>query len=309
MNPVVSVIMPVFNAEKYLKKAIESILSQTFTDFEFIIINDGSSDNSEKIIKSYPDKRIRYFKNKKNQNLARCLNFAIKKAKGRYIARMDADDISYKNRFKKQYQFLQQNSQINICGTFADIINEKGQIIKNFKKPTQDNEIKLSLFFGNQLIHSSVFVRKEIFEKYQYNPNLKKGQDYELWVRLAFAKNIYFANLDENLLKYRLYYTQKRIADLKYYDKVYKLNFEKFMNNYNISYQKNDFKVYLNFLKNQASIFQIFNLAHLSKKIISSKNFTEKYKNIDTVKFFSQKLGRYNFFLEKLLYLYLNQLR
>jgi len=102
-QPLISVIMPVFNGEKYLSLAIESILEQTFTDFEFIIINDGSTDDSEKIILSYQDRRIRYIKNKENLNIGRTLNKGIDLAKGKYIARMDCDDISLPNRFERHF--------------------------------------------------------------------------------------------------------------------------------------------------------------------------------------------------------------
>ena len=111
----VSVIMPVYNGEKFISQAIESILNQTFVDFEFIIINDGSNDKTEKIIAKYKDKRIKYFKFTKNKGLVYSLNFCLKKSKGEFIARMDADDISMPDRFTKQVKFLDKNESVVMC--------------------------------------------------------------------------------------------------------------------------------------------------------------------------------------------------
>jgi len=115
--PAVSVVMPVYNGEKYLRESIDSILNQTYTDYEFIIVNDGSNDKTEEIILSYNDNRIRYIKNEKNLQIVKSLNRGIELAKGRYIARMDADDISLPRRFEKQITFMENNLEIGVCGT------------------------------------------------------------------------------------------------------------------------------------------------------------------------------------------------
>ena len=116
MNPKVTVLMPVYNCEKYLRESIESILNQTFKDFEFLIINDGSSDKSAEIVESYNDNRINFVQNEKNIGLAASLNRGLDIAKGEYIARMDADDISLPERLEKQVRFMETNPQIGICG-------------------------------------------------------------------------------------------------------------------------------------------------------------------------------------------------
>ena len=118
--PVISVIMPVYNTkEKFLREAVESILNQTFTDFEFIIINDGSDSITEDIILSYKDLRIKYLKNEQNLGIVQSLNKAVKTAKGKYIARMDADDISMPHRLEKQYEFMENHPQCGVCGTYG----------------------------------------------------------------------------------------------------------------------------------------------------------------------------------------------
>lgn len=116
-KPAISVLMPVYNSEKYLNEAIESILNQTFVDFEFIIINDASNDNSENIIESYQDSRIKYFKNEKNLGVAKTLNKGLKLAQGKYIARMDSDDISLPERLYKQFKFMEVYNDIDVCGS------------------------------------------------------------------------------------------------------------------------------------------------------------------------------------------------
>ncbi len=137
-NPKVSVIMSVYNGDKYLREAIESILNQTFTDFEFIIVNDGSTDNSLEIIESYDDERIKTINNKKNIGLTKSLNKALKFAKGKYIARQDADDVSLPNRFEKQVEYLDSHPEVALVGTSVYLIDENGKIIGKriaFAKP------------------------------------------------------------------------------------------------------------------------------------------------------------------------------
>ena len=132
MNPKISVIMPVLNAELYLKTAIESVLSQTIPDFEFIIINDGSTDKTEEIIKSYQDPRIIYIKNDTNIGLSKSYNLGIRASKGEFIARMDADDISFKDRFESQLEFLEAHQEVGVVGGGVILIDESG---KEFASP------------------------------------------------------------------------------------------------------------------------------------------------------------------------------
>ena len=118
-SPTISIVMPVYNCENYLHEAIKSILEQTYTDFEFIIINDGSEDNSEDIILSYADPRIIYIKNDKNMKIVKTLNKGISLSRGKYIARMDADDICYRDRLEKQLSFMEKHKDIDLCGSYA----------------------------------------------------------------------------------------------------------------------------------------------------------------------------------------------
>ena len=199
-KPKVSVIMSVYNGEKYLREAIESILNQTFTDFEFIIVNDGSTDNSLEIIQSYNDERIRIINNEKNIGLTKSLNKALKQAKGEYIARQDADDISLPNRFEEQMGYFEEHQEVVLLGTTVYLIDENGKIVGKrivLAKPT----IK-DIFKENHFNHGSVMFKKEIVNQLGgYNELIRYSQDYELWLRIA--KSYEVRNLTQLLYKLR----------------------------------------------------------------------------------------------------------
>jgi len=200
-NPKISVLMPVYNTpEEYLREAIESILTQTYTNFEFIILNDGSINNVEDVVLSYSDARIKYIKNEHNIGLIKTLNRVLNEAKGEYVARMDADDIAIETRFEKQVNFLDQHKEIDILGTWLEVFPEK-EIIKN---PATDEKIKeFLLFIGSVIGHPTVMMRKLTLDKYhiKYNEEDIHAEDYGLWV--SIMDKVKFANLQEVLLKYR----------------------------------------------------------------------------------------------------------
>ncbi|MCS3158304.1 glycosyltransferase [Phocaeicola dorei] len=201
-SPIVTVLMPVYNAEKYLAEAINSILNQTFTNYELLIINDGSTDKSEEIILKYSDKRIRYIKNDKNIRLVATLNKGIELAKGKYIARMDADDISVPTRLEKQITLLENNEDIGVCGSFLYVFGEN---IRNYiaKKPLTDIGIKSALLVQNPLGHPNVTIRKSILIKHhiRYDERFYRMEDWGLWITLM--NKCKYANIPEILLQYR----------------------------------------------------------------------------------------------------------
>lgn len=201
--PKVSVLMPVYNGSKYLKEAIESILSQSFKDFEFLIINDGSTDNTENIIKSYKDQRIRYLKNPGNIGLVASLNKGIKLARGNYIARMDADDLSAETRLEKLTYFLDTHKNYGLVGSLFGLIN-KNRIIHAVggAKLLGDEDLKFGMLFGNVFCHGETMYRRELMLKHKlyYDDNFKYCEDYELWTRMA--KITKFQNLPELLYFY-----------------------------------------------------------------------------------------------------------
>ena len=211
-NPKISVIMSVYKGEKYLSEAIESILNQTITDFEFIIVNDGSTDNSLDIIQSYDDERIKILNNEKNIGLTKSLNKALKQANGEYIARQDADDISLPNRFEEQIKYLEKHLEVALLGTIAYLIDKKGKIVG--KRVVLAKPSLKDLFKDNQFIHGSVMFKKEVIEKLGgYNELIRYSQDYELWLRIA--KHYDVRNLTQLLYKLRSHDANIRLANLE----------------------------------------------------------------------------------------------
>ena len=202
-NPMISVVMPVYNGERYLREAIDSILNQTYADFEFIILNDGSTDKTEEIILSYNDPRIVYVKNDENLQIVKTLNKGIALAQGKYIARMDSDDISLPARFEKQVQFMENNQRVDICGTWIEVFDLRNE---KWEYPIGHEEIKSVLLFNSALAHPSVIMKKSIFKTNQYDEKYNKAQDYALWVNLL--RTYTFHNIPICLLRYRLHEKQ-----------------------------------------------------------------------------------------------------
>lgn len=201
--PKISVLMPVYNTEEeYLREAIESILSQDFEDFEFLIINDGSQNNAEKVILSYEDERIKYHKNEKNLGLIDTLNKGLELATGEYIARMDSDDVSLPERFKKQVAFLDENSDVDVLGTWFNCF-PRNRVIKSF---TNDKDIKECLLVNSNIIgHPTVMFRRTIMDRFgaKYDKKAIYAEDYALW--LSLLDKVKFANIPEILLNYRIH--------------------------------------------------------------------------------------------------------
>ena len=199
--PKISVIMPVYNGEKYLREAIDSILNQTFSDFEFIIINDDSKDSTEEIIKSYDDNRIVYLKNEQNLGVAGTLNRGLDIAKGEYIARMDADDISMPQRFEKQVAYLDKNQDVGVLGSNVIVFTETEENKTEF--PCNEKDVRIHLFINSQLAHPTVMTRRSLVEDgiYRYDSTWEGREDYELWTRIVQKSKI--CNLPEPLLRYR----------------------------------------------------------------------------------------------------------
>ncbi len=200
----VSVVMPVYNAENYVKKAIISVLEQTYTNLELILINDGSTDNSFNIMKEFhkKDKRIKLI-SRENKGLVYSLNEGIKSALGEYIVRMDADDVCILNRIEKQVNFMKNHKEVGVSGGWVQFF---GKNIKPdvWKLPLTSEELKVRLLFSVPLAHPSVIIRKKLLleNKLFYDEEYKHAEDYELWSRIVDHTNL--ANLPEVILNYRL---------------------------------------------------------------------------------------------------------
>lgn len=206
--PSVSVVMPAYNAAKYIAEAIDSILAQTYTDFEFIIINDGSVDDTEKIIQSYDDPRIVYLKNEVNSGICVTLNKGLDAARGRYIARMDADDISLPQRFEKQVMFMDNHSEIGVVGSDIEAFssNSGGSNVINFDIDPQI--CKANLIFSASLAHPAALIRASVINdnNIRYEDYYRGMEDHHLWWRISKYSGI--SNISEVLLRYRQHVSQ-----------------------------------------------------------------------------------------------------
>lgn len=202
----VSVLFPVFNTkEEYLRKAIESILSQTFSDFEFLILDDASTNNTEEVIKSYTDPRIKYFKNEKNLGISASRNKLIDLSEGEYLAVMDHDDISLNDRFQKQVDYLDKNPDVGVVSSYVGYIHRKGRIDKN---PIEHEDICMALFArSGSLIHPASMIRKSVLSdnNLKYENEFTPAEDYALWCRLITHTK--FHNIPEILFLYRKHKT------------------------------------------------------------------------------------------------------
>jgi len=201
-KPKISVVMSVYNGEKYLRGAIESILNQTFKDFEFIIINDGSIDRTSEILESYDDPRI-ILVYQEHLGLTKSLNKGITLAKGTYIARQDADDISLPERLEKQIEFLEKHKNVALLGTAANIIDERGFHFKTIEFPCDYSSIRKGMKKFNHFVHGSVmFKRQCFFEAGGYRELFPTAQDYDLWLR--FVEKYKAVNLSTHLYGRRI---------------------------------------------------------------------------------------------------------
>ncbi|MFV8325992.1 glycosyltransferase family 2 protein [Flavobacterium sp. ZS1P14] len=211
-TPKITVLMPVYNCELYVNAAIDSILNQSCTDFEFLILDDASTDETVSIIKSYKDSRIQLIEKPLNTGYTNSLNMGLQVAKGKYIARMDGDDISLPERFARQVAYLDANPEVVVCGTSYEILGENKQTVI----PESHNAIKLALLKSNCIAHPSVLIRKKILDEFSiiYDASKEPSEDYAMWVRLLSVGKLH--NLQEVLLKYRIHSTSvshKRVED------------------------------------------------------------------------------------------------
>jgi glycosyltransferase involved in cell wall biosynthesis len=205
-GPLISVIMPVYNTAPFLKEAIESILHQTEKDFELIIINDASTDNSLEVIHSISDPRIRMINNEKNLGLAVSLNKGIRSATGKYIARMDGDDIAIATRFEEQLKTIKTADKKTVVCSTCLLIDENGNKIGKWKDDSKyctPAEIRKQLSNNNCIVHPSIFVRKELLSEFFYDPEQQESEDYDLWLRMV-SDNIQFVKISQPLILHRI---------------------------------------------------------------------------------------------------------
>lgn len=202
-TPEISVLMCVYNSSLHVKEAMESILSQTFKNFEFIVVNDGSTDGSEAIILSYSDPRIKYIRNPENLGLIASLNKGIEASSGKYIARMDADDISLPERLQEQYAYMESHPLLGVCGSDYDQFDASTST--HYKALTRHEEILAYMLFNCSVVHPSLIIRTDLLKQQpvKFDISYKHAEDYELWSRLIFKAQ--FSSVSKTLFRYRVH--------------------------------------------------------------------------------------------------------
>ena len=202
--PRVSVILPVYNCEKFLLDAIESILNQTYSDFELLVIDDASTDGTRSILMGQSDHRIRVLRNERNRGIPFCRNLGVREAKGEYIFPMDADDVAVANRVEVQVQYLEENLNTYLVGSNVIIIDENGRELRQESFPQTNRDIMKTIFVHNPFVHSTVAIRATAFRECGlYDERFPMGEDYELFLRLASRYAV--ANLPQPLVKRRVH--------------------------------------------------------------------------------------------------------
>lgn len=274
--PFVTVVMPVYNAELYLRESIESVLCQTFSDFEFHIIDDGSIDSSVEIIKSYSDSRIYLWKNQTNKGVTQTLNEAYERINTKYIARMDADDIALSHRLQTQINFMEKNPEISIAGSWFSSTNFEIQ----YKPPTKHDDIAVGLLENSQIGHPTIIIRNETWKKNKlsYSDDFLYAEDYECWCS-SVIKGLKLANIPEFLLLYRSHEqqisTSKNLEQIKssytIRTKYFHSNFPNLNENDLFIYENlisGNFKIYANY-KSSSALIKCLIKANLSSKKLS----------------------------------------
>jgi glycosyltransferase involved in cell wall biosynthesis len=220
--PEISVLMSVYNGERFLRQAIESVLTQSFSDFEFIIVNDASTDSTLEILKEYQaaDQRIRLLSNTENLGLSKSLNRGLELATGEFIARMDADDVCRPERFATQLSWLKSKPEILVLGSNIQKIDENGTPLSIGSPPYSQAELRWNSFFGGNFVvcHPSVMMRHKVFDRFGGYAEIPTSQDLELWGRMMEMRPYPIANLESVLLDYRIHRSSisEERSDLQY---------------------------------------------------------------------------------------------
>lgn len=277
-NKKISVIMPSYNHEKYLKQAIDSVLKQTYENFELIILDDCSTDNSDKIIKSYKDKRIKKYFNETNNGAVNTLNQLIDLTSGEYIALLNSDDYWSEDKLEKQLNYLENNTNVGACFTWADFINESGKKIYDstttpislFQQKNRKRSEWLRCFFdnGNCLCHPSVMIRRKIYDELgKYKNIYRQLPDFEFWIRLIKEYEIHI--IEENLVHFRILNKKQKNSSFLTENNKNVMNYEMYMIKKEF-FDNCDDKLF----------FEAFNDVIINKECLKNNNMVEFEKSI-----------------------------
>ena len=253
-RPLVSVVMCVYNAEKYLQEAIESILRQTYRNLEFIIVNDGSTDSTRDIILGLNDPRIRYFENPENWGIVRTRNQTLKHAKGKYISVIDSDDISLPDRLTLQVDFLENNPEYGMCGSYFQTIDGSGKRLKDVIFPANDRDARTFLMIHNCFCHSTVTMRGDMARELQYQTMYDVAEDYELWYRVSRISKI--INIPHFTTYYRVHGSNISISKREHMFLIVDSINRRILDDLQMPYTEEELRVHSNSLHYDEKFFQ-----------------------------------------------------
>jgi len=293
--PAISVLMPVYNAERFLAEAIDSILNQTFTDFEFLIIDDGSSDNSIKIVESYNDPRIRFYQNQHNLGISATLNKGISLSSAEWIARMDSDDISYPKRLQKQYDFILEHPDGALYSSWVREIGQQGQFIREDK--FKCNYYYYNLTFTCWIYHPIVIFNKRAVEEVGMY-TVPFSEDFELFWQISRKHKIY--HLPETLLDYRI--TDQSLHQVLKKDEYTKAQRNQLLRNFQyyagdgysipetvIDFMQHNFDTFLKQRKVNSIVACVHELDFITRCILDKENINRDAESIERAAFFKRK--------------------
>ncbi len=203
-DPALSIIMPVYNAQKHIRSAVESLLKQSFHNFELIVINDGCTDKSMEMVRSFGDNRIRILNNDKNRGIVFSRNRGIAAARGRYLAPFDADDVARQDKFEKQIAFMEANKEYGMIGSWAHLIDDNDRLLKTkWKLSASPERISAILLFRNYFVQSAVVIRREAIPEKGYVKGTDTVEDYHMWAQVASIHKVW--NYPDYLVRYRIH--------------------------------------------------------------------------------------------------------
>ncbi|MFC1621042.1 glycosyltransferase family 2 protein [Candidatus Omnitrophota bacterium] len=254
MTPQITVLMAVYNCEKYLRECMDSVLNQTHKDFEFLIVDDGSTDKTVDIIKSYQDNRIRLIRNDKNMSQVSSLNIGLEHARSDYIARIDGDDIMFPDRLERQFDFLKKSKAV-LVGSRARAIDENGKTIKDVRLPIMTEEIIGTVLCGGFItVHSTLMFRKRpVLDIGKYNEDFSFVEDYKLVTDLLINQHK-ISNMDEVLVKFRFHEDRISVRDKRPQNERYLNALKAFMNNFTKEFSGKDKDMLFEFLIDAGSM-------------------------------------------------------
>lgn len=279
----VTVLMSVYNEEEYIEESINSILMQTYQNFEFIIIDDASTDQTVSLIKKYSDARIRLIENIENQGLTRNLNQGLKLAQGKYILRMDADDVALENRLAEQIEFMEKNPQVVLSGAWLQCFGKKNNVARTL---TDNKELKVALLFGAVIMHPTFIIRKNIIDEngIAYNEKLRYAQDYGFTEAISHYGEL--ANIPQILLKYRIHDKQVTVHKRVEQRMCTNVTRRKMLENLNIFLMDEELDIWARFCMGESAGFDEEETGKVGKlmRLIIKSNSEQKLFNENILK-------------------------